>query len=267
MLKSMATVEEPFTEQELTLLVQHMAYNDITSLDGNFVDGVEILRGMYEKVPDAYKHTGVIYRGLMLDNAGVLHFLENKEFDEGWAEEEKSKENLTTVKKGPSLVSWTTRQSKAISYAERWGAVARSLPFGIVLQSDTSQKDVVMEFNTEIYRMVKEQVPDPSQIKNLDAVYRIIDEEKTENEVMVLKEGRQMYTMCQDVIAVVIDAYEFLYYPRDTTYKEAFLAHVEEGSQARTQEKMESRSAANEYRYMIYTCDGNGMFELVKEET
>ena len=177
------------TQYEVEVLKKH--------LDGRFAISrgeAEVLRDIYAKLPEQYRASGVIYRGMMIkDIEGVESFVKNRVFT---GEDRESK----------YVESWSTIDDSAISFSQ-FNPKASKL--GVVVQSTVEEQDVIMEWGAmaSSYFVSKgDQFVENEEEKwwVVDLLNQLINEYAIEGEVVVAPKKNQSYRLCVDVKFVTL---------------------------------------------------------------
>ena len=254
MLRRVSLLPKDVPEFELTPEeVEEWAYH-ITVYEKERPVNVDLLRGIYNKLPDEFKYQGPIYRGVHIEPEEVINLAKNKPF----TTDDRSKK--ITVE------SWSRKEHMARSFAV-WGDVIEIV--GLVLASDTSEHEVVMEYTPQIANFVLRWVQDrkldlskPRMDKSIRMNIYGMDGFKTMHEVGVVNKGAGKYRLCDDVITVMVRNDFWSLYEEEA---QALAVIVSEEGQEEVEymrEVLMNESPESAEEWTAFQCDGDGKLTM-----
>ena len=221
------------------LAVEGVRNSELESLESQLmteygrVDATE-LDFLYQRIPAEFHYEGPLYRGFRVTKKDLPMFLDNKQF---W----------TRHKEERAVESWTDNLEIAFRFANQYGYI------GVVLESNTSELDVVMRYNPDIFQVLEEYFEAYGFSKRVMKNYAL------EYEIMVRNPGERKYTLCKDVVYLIAQ-WHHLNTTRSMDWKkegELLKSHMAED----TVQFVEN----TEQSAFLFKCDGAGRLEVVRD--
>ena len=176
-----------------------------------------LLESLYLKLPEHVVYDGFIYRGLQLYYDDFENLLNNKSFQGS-----DTSENV-------SAVSWSWDEYTAQRFATgKVAAHVLSDGLGIVLESHTSEKQPIVQCDSEVYKVLYDDIhralrhsilvdedreEEESVLREIMRKLAVIEDFSWIKEVGVKNIGEELYTLCDDVSILAVRTDFFASYP------------------------------------------------------
>ena len=160
-----------------------------------------LLQEIYEQISDEVKYQGPIYRGVGIPESYFLSFFDDRAF---------TTQDFTEYK---YLESWSASKAQAKKFANRKVLYSEKYPIGAVIQSDTSQQEVVLDLAPPMAKELKKFFEQEHKTHVTDREYRYrlevaisqVELFEDEEEVIIENPGEVSYTLCGDVIGLYMN--------------------------------------------------------------
>ena len=245
MLKRLATVFKGMDPKQVWRLMSEVLYHVTQYTKSDKVDG-DLLRMVYNEIPEDIKYKGPIYRGLRVKSGDMVQLLDNQSF-----RSDDTKDNM-------SVVSWSWDESVATGFVIGKNNVQGG-EAGVVLESHTNEYDIVIQWDSEVHQYFSSQWGDwGSGFWEWLSIYEW-DEWKElgyfdwVREIGVKNTGGEKYNLCEGVRKVIVHS-KLLGFKH---VQDKYYSHMDEESQKKVNFVLE-RSPG----YLYFVCDSQGRLQF-----